>query len=165
MTTKTKIQHLNQSETGKMFLNYFLFDEISIDHSKTQDYIPIGKSLLDMIYKIARFETEEGQNKEAVKLLHKLFEVKSKKFATILSVCEREDFYDFYVKNDTNPLTFIFKDNHEKEKFVLKKELSKEMILFIKKNFANAFMEIDFETLEISRSKYKKMVKHYSYTV
>ncbi|MFC4163866.1 hypothetical protein ACFOWU_09385 [Epilithonimonas zeae] len=165
MKTKTKIQHLHQSVTGEMFLNYFLFDEPSIEHLKNLENLPIGKSLNDLVYKVAKYDTEEGQNQEAKKLLHKLFEIKSKKFATILSESDRKNFYDFYIKNDMNPLTFILKDSNEKEKFISKKVLSKEMILFIKKNFASAFMEIDFITLEIPMSKYKKMVKHYSYTV
>ena len=165
MTTETKIHHLNQSVTGEMFLNYFLFDEPSTDNLKNLENLPIGKSLTQVINKIAKFETEEGQNQEAKRLLHKLFEVKSKKFASILSESERENFYEFYIKNDINPLSFILHDSNEKEKFISKKELSKEMIFFIKKNFASAFMEIPFDTLEIPMNKYKKMVKHYSYTV
>lgn len=165
MTTKIKVQHINHSLTGEMFLNYFLFDEVSIDYLKNQENLPIGKSLSDVIYKIARFDTEKGQNQEAKKSLHKLFEVKAKKFASILSESERENFYDFYIKNDMNLLTFILKDSNEKDKFISKKILSKEMIFFIKKNFASAFMEIHFNTLTIPKNNYKKMVKHYSYTV
>ncbi len=165
MKTKIKVEHLNQSASGEMFLNYFLFDELSIEHLKNLENLPIGKSLNDLVYKVAKYDTEEDQNQEAKKLLHKLFEAKSKKFASILSESERENFYEFYIKNDMNPLSFILHDSNEKEKFISKKELSKEMIFFIKKNFASAFMEIDFITLEILMSKYKKMVKHYSYTV
>lgn len=165
MEAKTKIQHLNQSMTGEMFLNYFLFDKVSIDNLRNLENLPIAKSLTQVIYKIAKFETEEGQNQEAKRLLHKLFVVKSKRFASILSESERENFYEFYIKNDMNLLTFILKDSNEKDKFISKKVLSKEMIFFIKKNFASAFMEIHFDTLTIPKNKYKKMVKHYSYTV
>lgn len=165
MTTKIKVQHLNQSVTGEMFLNYFLFDEVSIEHLKSLTNLPVGKSLTNLVYKVTKYDTEESQSKEAVKLLHKLFEFKSKRFVEMISESDRENFYDFFDKNNLDPFHFLVSGQELKNKFVQNKELSKEMIQFIKRNYFNAFTEIPFDTMEIHKNKYKKMVKHYSYTV